>query len=305
MSTFPQEALDAGSATRIAERCARLFRQALGSRLIAAYALGSLAHGGFAPAVSDIDLGLVLTDRHHDDDRTIHRVTRDLQEKDGSHQRLSVFWSSLAALRTNRDDGRFPAVDRLDLKNSGVLLLGKDVRQDVKQPGADTLLTDSVRFALEMLATGPVLAEFHNPARLANDIRRFTKAVLLPLRFLYTAATADPGSTDDAIRHHLAHSSPVAEELVRAATDARHGRPASAEHLTELLHAELVPLYLHYIDSCLPRLTPADGDLPQSLNHWRARLLDRYNPHPAHRPPRHDLPDQGLGHTAGTSPAPP
>jgi hypothetical protein len=29
-------------------------------RLLAAYALGSLAHGGFSPLVSDVDFGLVL-----------------------------------------------------------------------------------------------------------------------------------------------------------------------------------------------------------------------------------------------------
>lgn len=276
MSALPQEILDPGSATRIAERCARLFQETLADRLVAAYTLGSLAHGGFAPAVSDIDVGLVLADRRHDDDRTIDRVTRDLREKDGSHQRLSVFWNSLPALRTDRDDGRFPAVDRLDLRKSGVLLLGEDVRQDVAPPGADTLLNDSIRFALEMLATGPVLAEFHNPARLAGDIRRFTKAVLLPVRFLYTAATGDPGSTDDAVRHHLAGPSPVAAELIRAAMRARHGQPASAEHLTELLHAQLVPLYRHYIDSCLRnRPAPGDSDLSQGLTQWRTRLLDR------------------------------
>jgi hypothetical protein len=31
-------------------------------RLIAGYALGSLAHGGFSPLVSDVDLGLILED---------------------------------------------------------------------------------------------------------------------------------------------------------------------------------------------------------------------------------------------------
>ena len=276
MSPVPQESPDPGSATRIAEHCARLFQQALAGRLIAAYALGSLAHGGFAPAVSDIDLALVLTDRRPDDDRVIHRVTRDLQSKDRSYRRLSAFWSSLPALRANRDDGRFPAVDRLDLKKSGVLLLGEDVRRDVAQPGADALLTDSVRFALEILAADPVQDEFHDPARLASDITRFTKAVLLPLRCLCTAATADPGSTDDAVRHHPAQPSPVAAELVRAATRARHGHPDSAEHLTALLHAGLVPLYVHYIDSCLAGLTPADADLAQGLGHWRTQLLARH-----------------------------
>src|SRR4051812_25875977 len=33
-----------------------------GARLVAVYALGSLAHGGFCPAVSDVDLALVLDD---------------------------------------------------------------------------------------------------------------------------------------------------------------------------------------------------------------------------------------------------
>ena len=39
------------------------YRAALGSRLVAAYALGSLAHGGFSPLVSDVDLGLILRTR--------------------------------------------------------------------------------------------------------------------------------------------------------------------------------------------------------------------------------------------------
>ena len=38
------------------------YRDALGARLIAGYALGSLAHGGFSQLVSDVDLGLILQD---------------------------------------------------------------------------------------------------------------------------------------------------------------------------------------------------------------------------------------------------
>ncbi|WP_157597159.1 hypothetical protein [Streptacidiphilus rugosus] len=273
MNTLPQDVLDCGAATAIGRHCAGVFHEALADRLVGAYALGSLAHGGFAPAVSDIDLALVLTDRRPEDDQTIDRVTRGLHELGGDHRRLSVFWSSLPALRANREDGRFPAVDRLDLKISGLLLLGDDVRPQVAQPDTAMLSADSVRFALEVLASDPVVAEFRNPTHLASDIRRFTKAVLLPLRFLYTAANSVPGSTDDAIRHHLAQPAPVAAELVRAATRARHGQPVSAERLTELLHAELIPLYLYYVDCCLPGLTPADGGLAQGLARWRTRLL--------------------------------
>jgi hypothetical protein len=44
-------------------RAVAAYEAALGSRLIAGYALGSLAHGGFSPLVSDVDLGLVLQHR--------------------------------------------------------------------------------------------------------------------------------------------------------------------------------------------------------------------------------------------------
>ena len=40
----------------------RVARGCLGGRLLAAYAVGSLAHGGFSALVSDIDLALVLAD---------------------------------------------------------------------------------------------------------------------------------------------------------------------------------------------------------------------------------------------------
>jgi hypothetical protein len=41
-------------------------RAAFGGRLIACYALGSLAHGGFNALVSDVDLGLIIRDhRRH------------------------------------------------------------------------------------------------------------------------------------------------------------------------------------------------------------------------------------------------
>src|SRR5699024_5470704 len=53
----------------------RVASQTLGDRLIAVYALGSLAHGGFSPLVSDIDAAVILTDpvRRSDPD-SIHDV---------------------------------------------------------------------------------------------------------------------------------------------------------------------------------------------------------------------------------------
>src|SRR6266849_6437696 len=60
---------------------------------LAAYALGSLAHGGFSELVSDVDLGLIVSDpRLPEDDATIQAVA-DAERSKGStlHERLSVF----------------------------------------------------------------------------------------------------------------------------------------------------------------------------------------------------------------------
>ena len=45
-----------GEGERVLADAVEAYRVALGGRLVAAYALGSLAHGGFSELVSDIDL---------------------------------------------------------------------------------------------------------------------------------------------------------------------------------------------------------------------------------------------------------
>ncbi|HLG72657.1 MAG TPA: hypothetical protein VK009_19740, partial [Chloroflexota bacterium] len=88
-----------------------------GERLLAAYALGSLAHGGFSRLVSDVDAGFVLQGPLTESDaaRAVElgkRVTaRGLELAD----RLSVFWGSRATLEGDESIGRFPAIDRTDL----------------------------------------------------------------------------------------------------------------------------------------------------------------------------------------------
>ncbi len=97
-------------------RAVSAYRDALGSRLIAGYALGSLAHGGFSPLVSDVDLGLILQDPLRAKDRmTIRRVARSAKAGGSAlDQRLSVFWGTPATLQGQRRGGRFPPLDRLD-----------------------------------------------------------------------------------------------------------------------------------------------------------------------------------------------
>ncbi|MDL4775768.1 hypothetical protein [Actinomadura xylanilytica] len=71
----------------------------LDGRLAAAFAIGSLAHGGFVPSVSDVDLALVVDRADETVASTIDMVRRDTvrQYAGSAHHaladRLSVFWS--------------------------------------------------------------------------------------------------------------------------------------------------------------------------------------------------------------------
>jgi hypothetical protein len=269
-------------------------RAALGSRLIAGYALGSLAHGGFSPLVSDVDLGLVLDDPVRAKDRlTIRTVARSVRAGGSAlDQRLSVFWGTPATLQGQRRGGRFPPLDRLDLLEYGRLLTGTDARSAVARPDRTELLVAGAEFALGYLGGAArlpdrlrqralfrsrdddVLTEIRTPARLVSaGPRRVTKIVLFPVRFLFTAQTGQVGTNTLAARHYLASPDAPATSLVAAALAWRLEPPADGE-AAALLGRELVPLFVHYIDDHIARLR-AVGQyrLADRFHRWRTRLL--------------------------------
>jgi hypothetical protein len=265
----------------------------LGDRLIAAYALGSLAHGGFSPLVSDVDLGLIVADpAGHEDEVTIRRVA-DAQKARGSelHERLSVFWGTPCTLRGETDGGRFPPLDRLDLVDNGRLLAGTDAREGLPRPEATELLVAGARFALEFLAgagrraegSGKYLGslkadvqtteEIRSPDLLvARGVRSITKVVLFPVRFLFSASTGRVGTNDHAVEHYLEDHEAPARALVAAAKRWRTAAPDERE-AAELLGRELVALYLHYIEDHVERLRAVGEDeLADAFLQWRDRL---------------------------------
>jgi hypothetical protein len=132
------------------------YKAALGSRLIAGYALGSLAHGGFSPLVSDVDLGLILADPLRTKDRiTMHQVARSVRAgRSAMRERLSVFLGTPSTLRGQSRGGRCPPLDRLDLLDHGRLLTGEDARSGVGRPERPELLVVGAEFALGHLG-GP------------------------------------------------------------------------------------------------------------------------------------------------------
>ncbi|MDT8913261.1 hypothetical protein [Amycolatopsis sp. PS_44_ISF1] len=272
--TAPQEsALERARA--VAADSARAHQEAFAERLVSVHLLGSLSYGGYAPAVSDIDLAVVLADRHDDDPGVFATVAEALHGRDPLYRKLSVFWGSRPALARGEEDGRFPAIDRLELADHSSVLLGEDVSGEVARPSERELMLEGARFALDRLAVAEVTAEFHRPRRLLSDPVRFTKAVLFPVRFLCSAAKSAgrAAANDEAIDWYLTGPAPAAP-LVRLAARVRAGDPLVPAEAAPELAAHLRPLYRQYLEDQTVRLRRADApaELVTAFDEWDGRL---------------------------------
>jgi hypothetical protein len=260
---------------------ANAYRTALGERLMAVYALGSLAHGGFSPLASDIDLGLIVRDPVRSGDGQVIRAVADSTTDSPLSERLSVFWGSPSTLRGERAGGRFPPLDRLDLLEHGRLLVGVDARCGLCRPSAEELLVSGAEFALEFLAgvgdpgDPSAVEEIRSPELLlARGVRRLTKLVLFPVRFLFTAATGLVGTNDTAVSWFLARRNARGTALVEAALAWRIVPPTDEKAAVELLRQQIVPLYVHYLDDHIARLESLDRRaLARAFERWRDRLI--------------------------------
>jgi hypothetical protein len=260
-------------AEKIVADAVESFRVAFGDRLLAAYALGSLAHGGFSELVSDIDVGLIISDPPLPEDASIIQSVADEEKSKGSplHERLSVFWGTPAMLRGDRDGGRFPPLDRLDLIENGRLVAGSyDGLAGLPRPSTRELIVTGAEFALDYLRNGTV-DEIRSPELLiSHGIRRVTKLVLFPVRFLYTAESGRIGTNAAATRLYLGDEQAVSTDLVAAALDWRTSPPADEVAATALLREQMVPLYLHYIADHITRLDAfGETDLADAFRDWQ------------------------------------
>jgi 2-oxo-3-hexenedioate decarboxylase len=279
---------------RVLAEATEAYRVALGDRVLAAYALGSLAHGGFSELVSDIDLGLIVSDPLEPGDAKRIEAVADTEKAKGSPlcERLSVFWGTPATLRGEREGGRFPPLDRLDLLESGRLLIGTDARHGLPRPTRRELVVTGAEFALEFLAGvrasatrqasalgslrpagEDAVAEIRDPELLVSrGLRRLTKLVLFPVRFLFTAATGSVGTNEDAVSWYLVKETAPGRPLVRAALAWRTAPPPDAT-AAELLREHILPLYLYFIADHVSLLDAlGEVELARAFEDWRRRL---------------------------------
>ena len=173
-------------------RClVRHWQEALGTELLGAYLIGSLAHAGFSRRYSDIDVALVtmagLSAQALDQLRSeAVALSADWGAK------VSVFWTD-----RHFSLGRFPPLDRLDYLDHAVAL----VERESVRPARPTL--EEIHHYLR----GAPFASWAERARSfaaaetlePKDHKAYLRTLLYPGRFCYSWMTGLMGSNDVAV----------------------------------------------------------------------------------------------------------
>ena len=213
----------------------------LGAEIEAIFVLGSLAHGGFAPLVSDVDVAIVVGATAPDTAEQMARVQNLVVDKASNplSERLSVFWADWHAVRTGEGaHSRLGPVDRLDLLDSGRLLLGPDLREPSVRPSHEELVVMSADHILNKFTDAYLQRLRDTPALLAGGPRAVTKAILFPVRFMYTLRTGRIGLNDTSARWYAAEGLPGGA-LALKALEWRNDGIADADLADQMLGAEL------------------------------------------------------------------
>jgi hypothetical protein len=276
----------------VAQSAAAAAARCFGGRLRSVYALGSLAHGGFCPLVSDVDVAIVLTGRGPDagagagvgpgdwDRVRVAALARMIRwSRAPLAGRLSLFWGTADSIAGHAPGGRFPALDRLDLIRHGVLIRGDDIRAGLPEPSHEDLVVGTAGFAVRMLAVPDRRREIID-ARYTAALgpRAASKVALFPVRFLLTARTGLIGENEAAVSHYLGITpAGPAAELARAGLRWRtQWSDQDRASAVGLLDAGAVALYQEFAAEYAARLramgrTRLAGDLSDRVA--RAALL--------------------------------
>ena len=188
------------AALEFAHALASPYQAHFGERLIGAYLIGSVAHGGFSHRYSDIDLVLVTEDGL---DTAVLSTLRALaaEEDAALSRKLSVFWADRHFITA-----RLPPLDRADYLDHAIAI---SERERVR-PARPTL--DEIRGYLK---GAPLSNWTQNTDRFAKadalapgDHKAFIRTLLYPARLVYSWTTGRMASNDEAVAFTCAHRPP-------------------------------------------------------------------------------------------------
>ena len=174
-------------------RVAEHFKSKLGSSIVEAYKLGSLAHGGFSETYSDIDVGLLLNCSEPPGQMSEMIAEAKFFDTEYS-KKLSVFWGN-----PEFTWGRLPVIDRIDLLDHGVPLL-HGVKPSFRRPSKEEIhqeqlesIEKSWRSRLPELGRLTILE--------AKDRKPYIRAILYAARLIYTWDNLAVDSNDRAVEY--------------------------------------------------------------------------------------------------------
>jgi hypothetical protein len=179
------------AAIDFARRLVSYWHTALGTELLGAYLIGSLAHEGFSRRYSDVDMALVTETGLSP--QVLDRVRSEAVALSADWgPKLSIFWTD-----RHFSLGRFPPLDRVDYLDCAVALMERE-RVPVARP---TL--EEIRHYLR----GAPFANWADRARSfaasgtlePKDHKEYVRTLLYPARLCYSWITGDIGSNDDAV----------------------------------------------------------------------------------------------------------
>jgi hypothetical protein len=164
---------------------------ALGTELLGAYLIGSIAHGGFSRRYSDIDMALVT-------EAGLSRPA--LAQVQSEAVALSADWGTkLSVFWTDRHFrlGRFPPLDRIDYLDHSLMLM----ERERVRPARPTL--EEIRGYLRGEPLGSWSARARHfagcEALEPKDHKAYLRTLLYPGRFCYSWMTGRMGSNDAAV----------------------------------------------------------------------------------------------------------
>jgi hypothetical protein len=179
------------AAIDFARRLVRHLQEPLGTELLGAYLIGSLAHAGFSRRYSDIDVALVTTAGLST--QALDRVRNEAVVLSADWgPKVSVFWTD-----QHFSLGRFPPLDRVDYLDHAVALM----ERECVRPARPTL--EEIHHYLR----GAPFANWAERARsfaaaetlVPRDHKAYLRTLLYPGRFCYSWMTGLMGSNDDAV----------------------------------------------------------------------------------------------------------
>jgi hypothetical protein len=238
-------------------------RRQLGEGLISAYAIGSLGHGGFSSHANDVDLALLTADLSPGR-LDVEGIEREVRQAVAGPlaERLSVFHVAWSRFASPPPEARFPAIDRRDLMQSGVVVFGEDLREKFgAEPRSEEIVAHSISAALNRYTAGTLAAELARLAPELIDARTTPKLVLWPVRLLHAVDTAKAAGNDEAAAHYREMLDPPPRHLplVEASLRWRAGDVGDGTEALDMLHVELLPLYAEIYG-----LLAGRGDLPHA-----------------------------------------